>query len=164
MARIIRVFPKKTSITPIDKSAFVGYPPLLRPEADEVHISCSFTWDYAKAQRLMKAWGQYYQDVKFGGLSCPDDDFIPGKYIRHGVTFTSRGCNNQCPWCLVPEREGKLREIEIKAGNIVQDNNLLQCNRGHIDKVFEMLRTQRQIQFSGGLDSRLITDSIAEQI
>jgi organic radical activating enzyme len=151
-------------MTPTDDYVFIGEPPLIRPEVDEVHISCSFTWDLVRAHQLVKAWGQYYPIVKQGGMVCQNDSFTPGMYIRHGVIFTSRGCNNQCPWCLVLEREGKLREIEIKAGNMVQDNNLLQCNHEHIGRVFEMLRSQHSIQFTGGLDSRLLTDDLADQI
>jgi hypothetical protein len=166
MAKIIRVFPRRTKATPKDDYAFVGDPPskLIRPEADEVHISCSFTWDLPEAHRLVEAWKQYYPIVKLGGIECHNGTFSPGMYIRQGVTFTSRGCNNQCPWCLVPEREGKLREIEIKPGNIIQDNNLLQCSNRHIEKVFSMLRSQHGVEFAGGLDSRLLTTEIADEI
>lgn len=163
--RIIRVFPKRTSMTPEDSMAFVGPPPLFRPMADLVHLSVTFTWDIAEAKKLAAAWSCYYP-VKFGGpaLASPANGFHPGLYVKTGVTFTSRGCNNNCPWCLVPKREGRLREVEISSGNIVQDNNLLQCSQGHIEKVFGMLRSQRHIQLSGGLDTQLITDEIADQI
>jgi len=163
--KIIRVFPRRTTMTPIDDYAFVGDPPMFLPSADEVHVSCTFTWHTARAKRLAEAWGQYYP-VKLGGpvFGSQHDGFTPSLYVRQGVTFTSRGCNNQCPWCLVPHREGRLREIEIQCGNTVQDNNLLQCNRVHIAKVIDMLRSQHQICFSGGLDSRLLTDSIADDI
>jgi len=162
--RIIRVFPRRTSITPRDDYAFVGDPSMIRPQTDEVHVSCSFTWDLPEAHRLVEAWRQYYPIVKLGGMECLDGTFEPGMYVRQGVIFTSRGCNNHCPWCLVPEREGKLREIEVKAGNIVQDNNLLQCNRDHIAMVFQMLRCQHGIEFTGGLDSHLLTDDIVDGI
>ena len=153
-------------MTPKDSLAFVGDPPLFHPEADAVHISISFTWDIEGANRLHKAWSQYYKEVKIGGpaLASPANGFHPGLYVKPGVTFTSRGCNNHCPWCLVPKREGKLRAIKIIPGNIIQDNNLLQCNHRHIERVFEMLRSQRHIQLSGGLEPRLITGEIAEQI
>ena len=166
MAKIIRVFARRTKMIPRDDYAFVGDPPskLIRPEADEVHVSCPFTWDLKEAHRLVEAWRQYYPIVKLGGMACRNGIFNPGMYIRQGVTFTSRGCNNRCPWCLVPEREGKLREIPIVLGNIVQDNNLLQCRRQHIAKVFDMLRSQHSIQLSGGLDSRLLSDDIADEI
>lgn len=163
--KIIRVFPVKTNMTPRDEYAFVGDPPMLRPEADEVHVSCTFTWHMAIARRLAGAWAQYYP-VKLGGpaFGSPANGFNPGDYVRQGVTFTSRGCNNQCPWCLVPQREGKLREIAVQPGNAIQDNNLLQCNQTHIAKVLDMLRSQHQICFSGGLDSRLLTNSIVDDL
>lgn len=162
---IIRVFPRRTSMTPRDDYAFVGEPPLIRPQADEVRVSCTFTWDIPEARRLSLAWGQYY-DVRLGGPAFNDtaDGFTPGLYVRSGVTFTSRGCNNRCPWCLVPQREGRLRELEIQPGHIVQDNNLLQCSQSHLDKVWAMLRGQHGIELSGGLEAALVTDAIADVI
>lgn len=165
--KIIRVFPKRTHQTPTDNYAFIGDPPMIRPPADEVHVSVSFTWDIAEGLRLKRAWQQYYPVVKIGGLPFGDynGEFTPGLYVKHGVTFTTRGCDRQCPWCLVPKFEGKFREIEVKAGNIVEDNNLLMANRTHLYKVFEMLRKQpRATVLSGGLDSELITDWVADQI
>jgi len=152
-------------MTPVDEYAFIGDPPMLRPNADLVHVSCTFTWDIGEAHRLSLAWAEYYP-VELGGpaFGTPNFDFISGQYVRNGITFTSRGCNNQCPWCLVPSREGKLREIKIEEGHIIQDNNLLQCSKDHIRKVFDMLRSQRAIEFSGGLDARLLTDEIANNL
>jgi len=164
--KLIRVFPRRTSSTPTDDLVFIGDPPLERPQADEVHVSCTFTWDKPVAERLKLAWGQYYPIVKVGGVAYddPSNEFIPGMYLKEGITITSRGCNNQCPWCLAWKREGKIRELPINEGHIIQDNNLLQCNHSHIDKVFDMLREQRQIQFTGGLEARLITQEIADRI
>ena len=45
MAHIIRVFTRRTSYTPDDTYALVGLPPIEIPAHDEVHISCTFTWD-----------------------------------------------------------------------------------------------------------------------
>ena len=137
-----------------------------RPQADEVHISMAFTWDRDKAERLKSAWQQYYPIVKVGGpaYDAPCDGFIPGLYIRTRVTFTSRGCNNHCPWCEVPKREGRIRELPtIYPGNIIQDNNPLQCSPAHLDKLFTMLRYQHQIELRG-LESQLLTDAITNQI
>jgi len=153
-------------MTPRDDYAFVGDPPskMVRPEADEVHVSCSFTWDLKAAKRLVEAWRQYYPIVRLGGMECLNGTFVPGMYVRRGVTFTSRGCNNHCPWCLVRDREGKVREIDIQPGNIIQDNNLLQCSGEHLNKVFQMLRSQHSVELSGGLEGSLITDDIADEI
>ncbi|MBE3042659.1 hypothetical protein IMZ48_08795 [Candidatus Bathyarchaeota archaeon] len=67
---------------------------------------------------------------------------------------------------MVPEWEGKLREItDFASGWIVQDNNLLQASSSHIGRVFEMLHLQkRAITFGGGLDARLLSDGIADGI
>jgi hypothetical protein len=164
----LRVFPRKTSLTPTDSLAFIGDPPLFRPDADEVHISITFTWDIAEGYRLQKAWGQYYPVVRIGGPAFGNTrgDFIPGMYIRQGVTFTTRGCNNACRWCLVPQTEGKLIEIkDFAPGNIIQDNNLLQASKPHIERVFAMLRTQpKAAEFSGGIQASLVNDWFCEQL
>ena len=171
--RIIRVFPRHTSFTPVDPLVFSpkhqgADPGLWRPEADEVHISVTFTWDVEEGERLAKAWRQYYPVVRVSGPAYGDkpSGFTPGMYVKPGVTFTTRGCNRRCPWCLVPTREGKLCEIDNFAeGYIIQDNNLLQASREHIERVFAMLRRQRRAAvFSGGLDARLVDDWVAEQL
>lgn len=165
--RLIRVFPRRTSMTPTDGLAFVGDPPLIRPEADEVHVSVTFTWDIAAGQRLQKAWAQYYPNVLLGGpaFGDPGGEFVPGVYLREGTTITSRGCNRTCPWCLVPEREGKLRPLIVQPGHIIADNNLLQTGREHMAWVFAMLRAQKErAVFAGGLDPRLVDDWVADQL
>jgi len=163
----IRVFPRKTSMTPNDAYAFVGDPPLWRPEANEVHVSCTFTWDIEEAKRLQEAWAQYYPTVRLGGpaINGNHGEFIPGRYVKHGVTFTSRGCPNKCPWCLVPDYEGDLTLLDIKPGWIVQDNNLLATPRDHQSQVYEMLRAQkRKVSFPGGLDIRLMDNWVIGQL
>lgn len=162
------MFPRKTEMTPADELAFIGDPPMqaFRPQADEVHICTVFTWDKERAERLRYAWQQYYPAVRIGGpaYGTPCDGFTPGFYVRSGTTFTSRGCNNHCPWCEVPRREGKIREFPIiSPGHIIQDNNFLQCSGSHLEKVFAMLRSQHQVEFRG-LDSQLLTSDIADQI
>ena len=166
--RILRVFPKQTSYTPTDDLAFVGIPPaLFIPDHDEVHISCTFTWDMDYCEELAYQWeGVTNKPVKLGGPAyhSPTDDFIPGLYVKRGIIFTSRGCNNNCPWCGVRQIEGKLRELPITEGNIIQDNNFLQCSRKHKDKVFRMLRNQHHICFRGGLETDLIDDHFISNI
>ena len=146
---ICRVFPRRTKWTPTDPLAFVGYPPLIRSEADCVMVSCTFTWDIPEARRLARAWAQYYPTLLGGpaiqgvesyagpGIPLPPPPdprigFVPGRFISPGVTFTTRGCNKACPWCLVPEREGKLQTIENFAeGPVIQDNNFLLAPPSH---------------------------------
>lgn len=167
MKRIIRVFPRRTSCTPDDRLAFVGMPPIEIPEHDEIHISCTFTWEKAFCEDLAFQWeGRTNKPVKLGGVAygSPSEGFLQGMYIKSNYIFTTRGCNNHCPWCCVPALEGRLRELPICQGNIIQDNNFLQASRAHKEKVFDMLRTQKKVSFRGGLEVGLIDDHFVSHI
>lgn len=102
--RLIRVFPRKTKATPVDELAYFDDPnrgrsslPDLFTEADEVHISVTFTADKLRAEQLAHAW-EHVAPVKLGGVAYGDRslEFIPGRYIKHGYTFSSRGCPRRC--------------------------------------------------------------------
>ena len=169
MKRIIRVFARKTSMTPVDDYAFFDVPGLFVPEHDEVHVVVTFTWDIERGKWLRDAWQDVTdKPVKIGGVAFDDPctgDFIPGLYLKHGVTVTSRGCVNACPFCLVPKREGRLREIEnFAAGNIIQDNNFLACSKAHKRRVYDMLKGQHAIRFSGGLESEYLSEWDVEEM
>lgn len=158
--KIIRIFPRKTKATPDDEFVGFGPPGLFLPKADEVHISVAFTWDIPKAEKLAEQWKRYYP-TKIGGpaLNQPGGDFIPGRYLKKGYVITSRGCPNNCWFCAVPKREGNLRELPITEGYNVLDDNLLACSEGHIRKVFDMLREQKEkITFSGGFEAKILKD------
>jgi len=162
-APILRVFPKRNKWIPTDSLAFIGDPDLFIPQDHKipVRISIVFTWDIAEGKRLLTAWQSFYDDVKLGGPAFDDSggEFIPGMFLKDGVTITSRGCSKCCPWCFVPKREGKTRELEIKPGYIIQDNNLLACSEKHIRAVFDMLKSlNKPAKFSGGLDTTLLQD------
>lgn len=159
MPKIARVFPRKTAATPDDELVFFGPPPLLLlPEIDEVHISVTFTYDRQKAEELAEDWKWTGVPVKVGGPAYDDPatgEFVPGMYLKKGYTITSRGCNNKCWFCSAWCREGNLRELEIKEGWDVLDNNLLQCSEEHIRKVFDMLKRQPvRPKFTGGLEAK----------
>jgi len=164
--RIARVFPRKTNMSPTDEDCYFGPPHLWTPKYDQVHISVCFTWDVPKIWPLVGSWHKHTKKIRIGGpaLGSRANGFKVGLYLKPGVTITSRGCPYNCPWCFVPDREGKIRELPVQPGHIVQDNNLLACSKEHISKVFEMLRTQKGIKFSGGLQARRITDSVVQQL
>jgi len=153
---IIRVFPYRTSFTPNDEMAFVGYPPFHHPgdRKTPVHISVIFKWWRAEAERIAASWRDHYDAVILGGPAYGDlgDNFEPGKYLKLGCTITSRGCVKHCGWC--PEKDRPLWELpNVADGWIVQDSNLLACSERHVRKVFDMLRRQPYpAKFSGGLD------------
>ena len=53
--RVIRFFPRKTNATPDDDLVRFG-PPSLFDEADEVHVSVTFSWDLPLAEKLVRQW------------------------------------------------------------------------------------------------------------
>lgn len=170
--RLVRVFPRRTKATPDDELAYSprpgrGHldagPGLFPPEADEVHISVTFTADKPKAEDLAEVW-RHVAPVKIGGVAYGDEGrgyFTPGKYIKHGYTFTSRGCPRRCWFCSVWKRRPKPVPIwPFAAGNNILDDNLLACPDWHVGAVFQMLALQKPgpVHFTGGLEALSLTD------
>jgi len=166
--KIARIFPRKTKASPVDELCFFDIPPMLcLPEIDEVHVSIVFTYDIPRAEALAYQWETVGVPVKIGGPAYdnPGGEFIPGMYLKKGYLITSRGCPNNCWFCKVPKREGGLRELEIKQGWNILDDNLLACSDNHIKSVFEMLRNQpQQPLFTGGLEAALFKPWHAEEM
>ena len=168
---MIRVFPRKTEATPTDDRVFFGGPQLWRAEDDDrdVKVSVAFTYDKPKAEFLAKQWDTAGYHVSVGGpaYDARGGEFIPGRFVKKGMIITSRGCNNECEFCSVHRREGHLRELEVKDGYDLLDNNILQCSESHVRAVFEMLGRQDRrdvrnrklgVKLTGGLEALLLKD------
>jgi hypothetical protein len=167
LPRIARVFTVKTKYTPEDEDVFFDAPGLFDQDYDQVHVSCSFSWDRAKAERLANVWRNVCDDVRLGGpaFGDPGGEFTPGLYLKKGYTITSRGCIRKCEYCLVPQREGKIRELKINDGRWVLDSNLLACSRPHVEAVFDMLERQKErVKLLCGLDTYLVKDWHLERV
>jgi len=159
MSRIIRVFPRKTKATPDDALSYFG-PPDFFAEADEVHVSVTFTYDKATAEQLAEQW-RHVAPVKIGGVAYEDDslEFIPGRYIKPGYTITTRGCPRRCWFCGVWKKWPTVNVLPIYPGWNVLDDNLLAAPRDHVEAVFAMLREQgRRVEFTGGLEALSLQD------
>lgn len=147
---------------PVDNDCYFGEPELYMPKYEEVHISVTFTWDKNRGEYLKKQWEVVCSNIKIGGPAYGEsrDKFVSGMYLKKGIVITSRGCNNNCKWCLVGH---PIKEINISEGNIIQDNNILQCSKSHLRRVFDMLKKQKAIEFKGGLQIDLITTDIIDE-
>ncbi|MDR2506579.1 MAG: hypothetical protein LBD67_01055 [Candidatus Accumulibacter sp.] len=159
--RLIRVFPRRTKATPDDALAVVGRPPDLLDEADEVHISVSFSWDIPAAERLAEQW-RHVAPVKIGGPAYGSAglEFVPGRYLKPGYVITSRGCPRRCWFCGAWKRYPEATPLPtIAEGWNVLDDNLLACPRPHVEAVFAMLRRQKRcVEFTGGLEALSLQD------
>lgn len=159
IGRLIRVFPRRTKATPDDPLAYFG-PPDLFAEADEVHVSVTFTQDKAIAERMAEQWRRV-APVKIGGVAYGDTslEFIPGRYIKPGYTITTRGCPRRCWFCAVWRKWPTVNVLPIVPGWNVLDDNLLAAPRDHVEAVFAMLRQQgRRVEFTGGLEALSLQD------
>jgi hypothetical protein len=157
--KLVRVFPRKTKASPDDELARFG-PPDLFINADEVHIDWTFTYDEPVVKWLERQW-RCVAPVKIGGVACgdPGAEFVPGRYIKQGYTFTSRGCPRRCWFCSVWRRDPVPRLLPIQPGWNILDDNLLACPEPHVRAVFDMLREQHcEVEFTGGLEARALQD------
>ena len=156
---LLRVFPRKTKATPTDALAYYG-PPDLFSQGDAVHISVTFTADKARAEALAEDW-RHIAPVSIGGVAYgdPGAEFVPGRYIKEGYTFTSRGCPRRCWFCSVWTRDPVPRLLPIQDGWNILDDNLLACPEEHVRAVFAMLERQgRRVEFTGGLEALALQD------
>lgn len=157
--RLIRVFPRKTKATPDDDLVRFG-PPGMFDEADEVHVSVTFTYDIPIAEELAEQW-RNVAPVKVGGVAYGDSslEFIPGRYIKPGYTITTRGCPRRCWFCGVWKKWPTVNILPIHDGWNILDDNLLAAPQSHVEAVFEMLRRQkRRVEFTGGLEALSLQD------
>ncbi|NPV80707.1 MAG: radical SAM protein [Firmicutes bacterium] len=100
--------------------------------------------------------------------SFPDYSLYPK--CDFAIGFTTRGCVRHCPFCIVPQKEGRLRVVgDLKSfwhGQrkvILLDNNLTAAPWEHFECVMrQFIETKVAVDFSQGLDARLINDEQAE--
>ena len=110
--------------------------------------------------------------------SCkPDYDLYPDCDRFYG--FTSRGCIRNCPFCIVPKKEGKFKTLYWSPYDAIynitsaqstrfnkmefMDNNILADKKWFVKLCnYLIVCNQWEIDFNQGLDIRLIDDHCAE--
>lgn len=96
----------------------------------------------------------------------PDYSIYP--HFKQAIGFLTRGCIRDCPWCIVPRKEGRICPAstweKIKRPDsreiIFLDNNVLACSHG-LEQIERMGHAQIWVDFNQGLDARLITPETA---
>jgi hypothetical protein len=119
------------------------------------------------AEHLADVWHRAaVAPVFLGGVQYESEknpyplEFVPGRYIRGGYTFTSRGCPRKCWFCSVWKRRPVATPIpNFPDGWNVLDDNLLAAPEPHVRSVFAMLQRQkRRVAFTGGLEAAALQD------
>lgn len=106
-------------------------------------------------------------------LPAEIDDMFPDYSIypecHYAIGFLTRGCIRNCPWCVVPKKEGRIRPYrswrEIKRTDsrdvVLMDNNVLAHPWG-VSQLESMIGQDVRIDANQGVDSRLVTPEIAK--
>lgn len=97
----------------------------------------------------------------------PDYDLYRCDYA---IGFITRGCNRKCDFCYVPEKEGKIKKVGDVTGfwkdqkQIKLLDNNLTAHPDCIDILKDLKGTKARIDFSQGMDLRLMTPEIAKEL
>lgn len=79
--------------------------------------------------------------------------------------FTSRGCPNKCPWCVVPKIEGHQKIVDnwrtqidtSKRLFLAFDNNFLACGSKHVESVLSFCHENNiKIDCNQGMDAQIL--------
>jgi len=118
--------------------------------------------------------GTGYQDIPMDKtLPSEIDDAFPDYSIYpdcdYAIGYITRGCPNNCRWCVVPRKEGQIRSYRTWQDLVRQDtdklvlldNNILSCNYG-IDQLKRLIGSGYRIDLNQGMDARLVTGHVAD--
>jgi len=144
---------------------------------DKVYVSKVFTSsrDYEFAIQA--------DEVEYGGTGYGLENKLPAeiehiypdyslyRMNRSAYGFLTRGCPRACPFCIVGEKEGKIsRQVadlsESWRGQkeiVLLDPNLLAC-RDREKLLDQLIESKAKVDFTQGLDARLITPEIAKML
>jgi len=143
---------------------------------DKVYISCIFKKNAEQARGI----ATYYPDAQINIGGCGIDlkntlsdeiELIKPDYDLYQTTYsqgyTSRGCPNKCGFCIVPEKEGKIRIAQHPSEFhdprfdtcMIMDNNLFGTPNYWQKKVFDWFEnTSTKMLSPQGWDARLLTE------
>jgi hypothetical protein len=108
---------------------------------DKVYQSKVFTFTrdidtFVQTDEIVKGGTGYKM---YDELFCDDrePDYTLYPQYLHAYGFLTRGCIRNCPWCIVPAKEGEIRAyrdietvLQDRKTAILMDNNVLASNHG----------------------------------
>lgn len=100
----------------------------------------------------------------------PDYSLYPYIDRKTAYGFLTRGCIRNCPWCIVPKKEGSIKpyqdvdEIAVdgRTNLILMDNNILAAGDYGLRQLQKIIDRGYRIDFNQAMDARLVTDQVAE--
>lgn len=117
--------------------------------------------------------GTGYADVPIWQQLRPEVDALFPDYsiypaCNYAIGYITRGCPNNCRWCLVPAKEGEIRPYRswrqlVRMDSkmlVLMDNNILACDFG-IAQLESLIDSGYVIDLNQGMDARLVDVRIA---
>jgi hypothetical protein len=107
------------------------------------------------------------------GITTTEQDYSIYPSFQHSIGFTQRGCRMKCKFCVVPEKEGDVREentiYDIWRGPKYPRNLILLDNdffgQPYWDlRIYEIERGDFKVSFTQGINARMLTDETAAAI
>ena len=144
------------------------YSPLF--QYDRIYASKVFTFsDNGYLKNSMIKGGSGYNLTKklphYIEHLYPDYELYKCEYA---IGFITRGCIRNCPFCIVPKKEGKIRYnapleefCKDQKEVMLLDNNILAYEH-HLEELTILRDSKKKIDFNQGLDIRLITKENAK--
>lgn len=118
--------------------------------------------------------GTGYRDIPMDKTLPPEmDNMFPDYSIYpecdYAIGYITRGCSNNCRWCVVPQKEGKIRPYRtwrelVRQDTdklVLMDNNILACEYG-IKQLESLIGSGYRIDLNQGMDARLVTEQAAD--
>ena len=120
---------------------------------------------------------EVYEKTKDNELPCeiehiyPDYSLYPELTKNTAYGFLTRGCPNNCAFCIVSKKEGR---VSRKVADLSEfwrgqkyikllDANLLACKDKEV-LLQQLIKSGAQVDFTQGLDARFITADVAEML
>lgn len=164
-----------------DNSRLIGAR-LNDPTWDRVYGSLIFERTRAQTDLVLRAWphailggtgwnvATTLEDV---GITTTRQDYSDYPAWRQSIGFTQRGCRLRCPFCVVPRKEGAIREEQAIANIwrgepwprevLLLDNDFFGQPRW-ADRIDELRTGSYRVSFNQGINARMLTDETAAAI
>src|SRR5690348_2935630 len=107
------------------------------------------------------------------GVTTGDKDYSLYPHFRQSIGFTQRGCRLRCQFCVVPQKEGSIREentiAQIWRGDpwpreiILLDNDFFGQQHWR-ERIAEIRDGNFKVSFNQGINARFLTDEAAQAI
>ena len=145
---------------------------------DKVLISCIF---YQNRERVLD-YASQFDNVQIGGSGFDynivldhDIEHILPDYslynLDYSLGFTSRGCIRNCKFCIVPEKEGFIRDnapisefLHPDHKKVILLDNNFQASPKWKDNIKFIQDNDLRVNFNQGLDIRLLNEEFAEAL